>query len=386
MEENEVIDLLRFFKKFNDVKEKEEKKLPYHVNVIEELHIDENAHSRILLKFLMYKSARGEYEIFQSLLDYIICNNKGKNTFKNIKIEKPVLTQEKARIDLWIRDEKYAIIFENKARNATDQESQLSRYIEETKKDKKYKNGDNIYVIYLPKNYKEPEDNSWGNYKDEFKERYFNMSFQEHVLPWLKNDVIPNVRQKDVYLSSALLQYVDYLEYFIFKTNEFQKNMNMALDKKFEDEFGFHSDDKIVKLMNVQKEIKDVLNQMDSLKIRYFEELYDEWRSNTVKLFPDLHPNENIQKGYWPITQVQIGNIKVDISGGHTDSSNCFYFGIGPIPRDKRSVLKKELGLKEENDNGIHEWIIIDEYNKVYDCFKNLVNNARKSEILKDLK
>ncbi|MBO4804536.1 MAG: PD-(D/E)XK nuclease family protein [Paludibacteraceae bacterium] len=386
MEENEVIDLLRFFKKFNDVKEKEEKKLPYHVNVIEELHIDENAHSRILLKFLMYKSARGEYEIFQSLLDYIIRNNKGKNTFKNIKIEKPVLTQEKARIDLWIRDEKYAIIFENKARNATDQESQLSRYIEETKKDKKYKNGDNIYVIYLPKNYKEPEDNSWGNYKDEFKERYFNMSFQEHVLPWLKNDVIPNVRQKDVYLSSALLQYVDYLEYFIFKTNEFQKNMNMALDKKIEDEFGFHSDDKIVKLMNVQKEIKDVLNQIDSLKIRYFEELYDEWRSNTVKLFPDLHPNENIQKGYWPITQVQIGNIKVDISGGHTDSSNCFYFGIGPIPRDKRSVLKKELGLKEENDNGIHEWIIIDEYNKVYDCFKNLVNNARKSEILKDLK
>lgn len=386
MEENEVIDLLRFFKEFNDVKEKEEKKLPYHVNVIEELHIDENAHSRILLKFLMYKSARGEYEIFQSLLDYIIRNNKGKNTFKNIKIEKPVLTQEKARIDLWIRDEKYAIIFENKARNATDQESQLSRYIEETKKDKKYKNGDNIYVIYLPKNYKEPEDNSWGNYKDEFKERYFNMSFQEHVLPWLKNDVIPNVRQKDVYLSSALLQYVDYLEYFIFKTNEFQKNMNMALDKKIEDEFGFHSDDKIVKLMNVQKEIKDVLNQMDSLKIRYFEELYDEWRSNTVKLFPDLHPNENIQKRYWPITQVQIGNIKVDISGGHTDSSNCFYFGIGPIPRDKRSVLKKELGLKEENDNGIHEWIIIDEYNKVYDCFKNLVNNARKSEILKDLK
>lgn len=386
MEGNEVIDLLRFFKEFNDVKEKEEKKLPYHVNVIEELHIDENAHSRILLKFLMYKSARGEYEIFQSLLDYIIRNNKGKNTFKNIKIEKPVLTQEKARIDLWIRDEKYAIIFENKARNATDQESQLSRYIEETKKDKKYKNGDNIYVIYLPKNYKEPEDNSWGNYKDEFKERYFNMSFQEHVLPWLKNDVIPNVRQKDVYLSSALLQYVDYLEYFIFKTNEFQKNMNMALDKKIEDEFGFHSDDKIVKLMNVQKEIKDVLNQMDSLKIRYFEELYDEWRSNTVKLFPDLHPNENIQIEYWPITQVQIGNIKVDISGGHTDSYNCFYIGIGPILGDKRDNLKSELELEEENNNGIHKSIKIDRYKEVYDFFKKLVNNVRESKILKDFK
>ncbi len=386
MEENEVIDLLRFFKEFNDVKEKEEKKLPYHVNVIEELHIDENAHSRILLKFLMYKSARGEYEIFQSLLDYIIRNNKGKNTFKNIKIEKPVLTQEKARIDLWIRDEKYAIIFENKARNATDQESQLSRYIEETKKDKKYKNGDNIYVIYLPKNYKEPEDNSWGNYKDEFKERYFNMSFQEHVLPWLKNDVIPNVRQKDVYLSSALLQYVDYLEYFIFKTNEFQKNMNMALDKKIEDEFGFHSDDKIVKLMNVQKEIKDVLNQMDSLKIRYFEELYDEWRSNTVKLFPDLHPNENIQIRYWPITQVQIGNIKVYISGGHTDPYNCFYIGIGPILGDKRDNLKSELELEEENNNGIHKSIKIDRYKEVYDFFKKLVNNVRESKILKDFK
>ena len=31
-------------------------KKPYHLNVIDELHINENAHSRILFKLLIYKN------------------------------------------------------------------------------------------------------------------------------------------------------------------------------------------------------------------------------------------------------------------------------------------------------------------------------------------
>ena len=37
---------------------KEKQKLPYHLNIIDELHINENAHSRILYKLLLYKMSQ----------------------------------------------------------------------------------------------------------------------------------------------------------------------------------------------------------------------------------------------------------------------------------------------------------------------------------------
>ncbi|MBO7186191.1 MAG: PD-(D/E)XK nuclease family protein, partial [Alistipes sp.] len=120
--------------------------LPYHLNLIDELHINENGHSRILCKLLQYKSQSGEYVVLQSLLVYIAEQN---NEYRSIAIQRPLITQEQCRIDLWVRDKAggYAIIFENKIYNATDQEAQLSRYIECTKA-----NGftdEQIFVVYL---------------------------------------------------------------------------------------------------------------------------------------------------------------------------------------------------------------------------------------------
>ncbi|MBO7204040.1 MAG: PD-(D/E)XK nuclease family protein, partial [Bacteroidales bacterium] len=120
--------------------------LPYHLNIIDELHINENGHSRILCKLLRYKSQSGEYVVLQSLLAYIAEQN---NEYRSIHIKSPLITQEQCRIDLWVRDKVggYAIIFENKIYNATDQEAQLSRYIECTKA-----NGftdEQIFVVYL---------------------------------------------------------------------------------------------------------------------------------------------------------------------------------------------------------------------------------------------
>ena len=50
--------------------------VPYHLNLIDELHINENGHSRILCKLLRYKSQSGEYVVLQSLLAYIAEQNK----------------------------------------------------------------------------------------------------------------------------------------------------------------------------------------------------------------------------------------------------------------------------------------------------------------------
>ena len=51
--------------------ESEKLKLPYHLNIIDELHINENGHSRILAKLLQYKSENQQYDMLESIIDFI---------------------------------------------------------------------------------------------------------------------------------------------------------------------------------------------------------------------------------------------------------------------------------------------------------------------------
>ena len=44
-------------------------KLPYHINVIDELYANENAHSRILAKLLQQKTAHNRFEILESFIE-----------------------------------------------------------------------------------------------------------------------------------------------------------------------------------------------------------------------------------------------------------------------------------------------------------------------------
>ena len=224
---DEYKNLLNFAENFRELMHKEKLLLPYHMNIIDELHINENGHSRILLKLLQYRNTEGEYEFLESLLRYI----KDKflySQFSRIQIKKPSITQEEARIDLWVRDREggYAIIFENKVYNAQYQDSQLSRYIDKTKAETFKIN--NIFVVYLSSDGQEPADQSWGSYKDDFKDRYINLSFRDDILTWLKNEVISNINEKDVFLDSAVKQYEDYLEgLFLLRTINKQMKMNL---------------------------------------------------------------------------------------------------------------------------------------------------------------
>src|ERR1035437_2240650 len=59
--------LTEFMKIFND----EKSKLPYHINLIDELHANENAHSRILEKLLKQKTNVGTYELLESFIEYL---------------------------------------------------------------------------------------------------------------------------------------------------------------------------------------------------------------------------------------------------------------------------------------------------------------------------
>lgn len=131
-----------------------------------------------------------------------------KNSFQ-FQIKNPKITSEKERIDVCIEDENYAIIIENKIHNARDQDNQIDRYIDKLKNRKKE---ENIFVIYLTRDdYKDPENHSF-TYKENFENRYINLNYKVDILSWLKENVLPNVRNKDVFLKSSLEQYIDHLE------------------------------------------------------------------------------------------------------------------------------------------------------------------------------
>lgn len=357
-------ELFLFIDTFSRVYKREKLKLPYHVNIIEELHINENAHSRILLKFLLYKNDKGEYEIFQSLLKYIRCNSPS-NKFGNIKITKPKLTQEIARIDMWIRDKNYAIIFENKARNAVDQKSQLSRYIERTINDG-YKK-EQIFVVYMPPTLKEPAEQSWGTYEEEFKERYFCLSFREHVLPWLKNDVVPNVRQKDLYLSSALAQYIDYLEYTVFKTSEIYKNMNMELEKIISSHLELGKKEPIEQVHLLDEKITAVAelqSRMESLKkqirIKYIANFVDSKKGDL-----DIHVED-----YKVTTVVEDAIVELNVNDKGVFYCTIYYVDKKNIEED--SILFKFIDdniLDKSNNTDVWKYLSTD-----IECYEDLFN------------
>ena len=205
-------DLLFFAKQYANLYNKEKENFPYRLNVINELHDDENAHSRILIRLLQYKD-KGEY----TWLKFFI--NRMKDSYEgdvDIKISNPEIKTEHntgdGRIDGLIWENcKYAIIIENKIWNAPDQENQIDRYVEYANLKVK---AEKIFVIYLTLDgNKKVSKNSFDKDKQENQEIHFiPMNFQDDIIPWLEEDVLPNCKVKEKSLVSAVYQYIDYLK------------------------------------------------------------------------------------------------------------------------------------------------------------------------------
>ena len=379
--------LLIFADSFKEALTKEKRQLPYHINVIDELHINENAHSRILLKLLQFRNTKGEYEILESLLSYIK-RKMHSVQFKRIQFIKPLITQEEARIDLWIRDHAtgYSVIFENKVYNAKDQEEQLSRYIDKTIEEG-FKES-NIFVIYLPSDRHEPADQSWGTYKEEFRERYINLSFRNDILTWIKGEIFPNIHFKDVYLNSAVSQYIDYLEgYFLLRT--INNKMNMKLDKLISKHFELEKfNDPQERIKAIQEKIDDmqeVVNSMQSYKDRLRLQIFDSWRNRAKQQFPKLPCGE--YRDYVDVSLIYTDGrkyyVRVNEEGGQLF---CQVEFDKTLKEDQRKINDTKLAtLKEllpehpesENWNCIWKWFGHDDYDEVFNLFCKVVERCQ---------
>ena len=210
----------------------QEKKLPFSFNLLDEQcgHIVENSHTNLLMKILQYNNHYGHVflESFFTFMGLSIKLDGDQDiVFNREKF------YAKGRIDGFIYQEnKFALIIENKVNGATNQKEQLKKYIEEILKDKNVfsqqdKNEEKIWVCFLTKDGREkPDVDSQRCMRDKGicsqicegdndvveGPRYVAINYQDHILPWLKEEIQPIVQQRDHILNTGILQYIDFLE------------------------------------------------------------------------------------------------------------------------------------------------------------------------------
>lgn len=283
---------LSFCDGFTKIYNKEKLKLPYHINLLDILWANENAHSRIFAKLIQQKKDN-EYEILQDFIDYL----RELNSTITFKVTNPIITAEKARIDVLIIDKDYALIIENKIHNATDQKSQLARYIVKAMS-LGYKIA-NIYIVYLTKDgSKKPPKETWmlneNDFRQEFRSRFIEISYKYDVLPWLKEVLLPNCRNKDIFLKSTLEQYIDYFE-GLFNKRKIQEHMNNELKIYIENTLSLTpSPEENISIL--ERKLKDVCTVEQQLRSIIDENRKDCWLKWSKKLKEDFPNYELIDK------------------------------------------------------------------------------------------
>ena len=363
-------DILALAKEYSEKLEEVKKKQPYHLNIIEELHINENAHSRILAKLLQYKE-EGKYVFLDSLLEYIKDKQKVLECdFSKIMVASPEITQEKDRIDVLILTGENAIIVENKVCGAVDQDRQLDRYIE--KVEEKGIKKDNLYIVYLTKYYQKPSADTWSGprQKTEFSTRFCNLSYLYDILPWLEKNI--SIARNETILESALKQYINYLQ-ILKKGDKMEKELKNYFDEEFEKDLG--------KVSDGYNKTKKLLDDFPNYIYDLIKSKIDEWnRDKGVKPFKDKNPQK-----YPLVTELSKNGsnyfLYLELSDEFDTVSCCLEQKNGDITNSKllkelsrkielqkehaRKYYTRELGLTNDNLNAI-----LDDFKIIHDFFK----------------
>ncbi len=306
MEEN--IDWFEVIQKLRELKAK----LPYHFNIIDELGANENAHTRILIKFLKYKGEDESYPILKSFLKKI-SNHCSTASFQ---IEKPQIKYGEEYIDGLIEDKSYAVIIENKIHWAVDQDKQLERYIEKVQQHGNFIK--NIYVVYLTSdgNKKVESYSLTGKAKqyldmtEDDNGRFIPMNYRNDIFTWLRGEVLPNLKHKEEMLITGIKQYIDYLEGFL-GLRKADKNINRVMKEELYNRLDIKEKEpisaqysKLEKANNSLEELTRRINQIKQDIIKVEDSICNPFEEITRTYFSDLENdyrqvciNNNIKKG-----------------------------------------------------------------------------------------
>lgn len=361
--------------------QEENKKLPYHINILDLIWANENAHSRIFSELLKQKS-NGQFEILNSFTEYIQSINK--NFPKGII--SPKITAEKQRIDILISGKNAVFIIENKVHDAVDQSAQLARYINQIRS----KEGDEkaLFVVYLTKDgTKKPNPSTWilndVDYFKTYENNFLEINFKYDILPWLKTQVLPNVKLKDVFLKSTIEQYIDYLE-GLFNQRAIHKNMNEELKNHISLRIGLgNSLEKNIEILERKStELDQAKNQITSLIESTQKSMWSNWYDqlatdfNHLEMLPKSFLNENSK-----FTKVGVKLFHKGFPFAVSIESDTYslYFGLGRHSSSKellepiKSLAKIALkGYQDDNKFWWYGWKFTS-YSQGYSELKSLI-------------
>lgn len=185
-------------------------KEPYRINLVELLHANENAHTRIFVKLLRYNHNDGNLEFAKSFV----------RKFVQVDAQVPEVWEQIDYIDALIGEPgRYAIVIENKINWAVDQDGQIERYLA-VAQNLLGVGKENLHVVYLTDNgVKEPSENSLTDkaksvlgINDGSDGRLLKLNYRDDIIPWISEDVLPFCRHGDKQTIHAIEQYLDYLE------------------------------------------------------------------------------------------------------------------------------------------------------------------------------
>ena len=280
-------------------------KRPFHLNVIEAAcrgNLKETGHSLILADMLRHPA------IQKSFLE----------RFLNIHHEEMAVTAETDRVDVALKGDDIFVIIENKVNCAEEQQSQVYRYVHDIGICKYKFNLSQIYVVYLnhsnrhlPSKFSLCDEKTGNNVFDEIGEDHYTVqSYKYDVADWLRKISI----EGEPHISSALDQYIDYLENK-FHTSPKDKIMNKEIkdlilnelrvkDKTFEEQ--------IEALDSQREKVNELLNAIDNIKTKLqYEHSHNmmlEWKRQVlnkgIQVASDEHSfgiqlNNGVWLGIW---------------------------------------------------------------------------------------
>ena len=277
-------------------------KEPYSINIFERYNSDEPTTSWAIAEILKFRY-EGTYPLLNSFIDHFL----SPIGLSSKCVDNPIITTEKDRIDICVKDDQYAIIFENKIKGANYQPNQIARYIYKLSHllDKNYDKS-NIYIVLmpnyltddyiqdiprsvwrLPKDFANPKHQqqcvigsdlcwcddypNWNKQWDAkfctsciktFKEEYgqHTIVLQHQLSKWLISDCLKLIPTKETILRSFIIQFADYLnlQYGMRENQKLKREMENYLKEKL-----FNADKSNIDNWNM---INDKLDEIKKLE------------------------------------------------------------------------------------------------------------------------
>ncbi len=397
----EIAERIELAKVLGNYYEQQKEALPFHINVIDELHANENAHTRILTHLLKYKED-GKHVILASFLEQLPTFN-----LESFDIEKSKVYFNRDNIDGLIeKSGEYAVIIENKIHWAVDQDKQIERYVN-TEIERGIPS-DNIWVVYLTRDgRKKVEDYSLTDKtKDILRDRFLEMDYYHNILPWLKETILPNCRVREEWLESAIKQYIDHLE-GLFDIRESRKGFRKKVQGQIAKSIGCTKEmskgevySKFQDYLNILGELQNIVgNSIDNLIKPVVERL----QNTTVEVLEELCPDEEIgfyngiHNGFFQVfikkwtTKVHFEWIPLNekrlLSGNeytlvlHVEQSDIHDSFKKIFGDDTLKIKAKEVGLeKDSKDNRVYYKKVISTKRSISDMtHEELANFLRKA-------